>query len=179
MSHSGKWPDLVPERAWKRHRKSIGESVPNGWMRFGLATGSLGFSEALPLASQPCISLSWSQLPLQGPMSCLLSGAARGDPGGGSLEHCGPGHLLLPHTGYLGNVQGGARHSSLSRAQEFMGWEQQLSPIVIDPSLAPYLRGGEQCCLKKQHLCPGGRKHGTHQALCLQRIMLLWRNNPG
>lgn len=67
-----------------------------------------------------------------------------------------------------GMFKEGPGHLSLSRAQEFRGREQQLSLLVTDPSLAPYLRGGGQWCLEKQHLCPDRRKQRTQQAPCLR-----------
>lgn len=75
---------LRPKRTWKGHRKGIGEPVPSSWVRLWPAARGQGFSEASPLASQPsCVLPSWSQLLLQGPLSCLLSGARRGGPGVG------------------------------------------------------------------------------------------------
>jgi hypothetical protein len=76
----------------------------------------------------------------------------------------------------------GRGYSSLSRAQEFRRREQQLSPLITDPSLVPYLRWGRALMPGETAPLPRPEKNiGENPGrtrLCVYRVKLLWRNNP-
>lgn len=81
--------------------------MPSSWVMLWPAARGQGFSEVSPLASQPSRGsvrrpgLSFFYKVLCPACSLVQEEVAQV---GESLEHCGPGHLLLPHSGYLGNV---------------------------------------------------------------------------
>lgn len=134
----------------------------------------LGISKASPVVSQsPCVLLSRSQFPLQGPLAWLLSGTARGSPGAGEARSTVAQATCCSLTLVTWRMyKEGRGHSSLSRAKEFRGREQQLSPLITDPSLVPYLRWGramvpgETVPLPRPEKTP--EKTPDTQALCLQ-----------
>lgn len=87
--------------------------------------------------------MSWSQLPLQGPLSCPLPGAARGSPGGEEPGALWPGPPVAPSLWSPGECtrRGEAIHHCLGLRNSGEG-NSSCPHLSLTPAWLPILEGG-------------------------------------
>lgn len=154
--------------------------MPSSWVRLWPAARGQGFSETSPLASQPsCVSPSWSQLLLQGPLSCLLSGARRGGPGVGEPGALWPRPPVAPSLWLPGECirRGKAIHHCLGLRNSGEG-NSSCPYLSLTQAWLPILEEEGNGVWRNSTFAQTEENSGPSR-LRVYGAKLLWRNKPG